>query len=63
MYRRATFGLCQIIELLRPGGLAQILICKTYESPNRYPNSGTIWFRRRQIGICFQSVLPMIPSV
>jgi len=63
MYRRATFGLCQIIELLTARALAQILICKTYESPNRYSNSGAIWFRRRELGICFQSALPNDSSV
>ena len=47
MHRRTTFGLCQIIGLLTGGALAQILICKTYESPNRYPNSDAIWFGHR----------------
>jgi len=40
MYRCATYGLCKIIEILTAGALTQILICKTYESPNRYSNPG-----------------------
>jgi hypothetical protein len=62
MYRCATFGLCQIIGLLTAGALAQILTVKpmkvSIDTQTLAPSGLGI-----EIGICFQSALPMMPSV